>query len=104
MQKALLLTAVTSVILTAGCASRPVNVSRLRRSADLERYVGREVVFTGTASAAKAGPYVVSNGTVGKPLTIRGILRKMEYPSRPAINERGEPVQIVAPGPHYYLQ
>ena len=98
-------------IFLIGCGSTPVDISGVTRQADLERYIGRTVVFTGKYMPTKA--LSISNGEVSievhrtgsfsmeKDTTVTGVLKKYVIAPMP---QQNPPVQMIPPGVHYFIQ
>ena len=100
-------------VLVTGCVVKPVDISGASTVAELDRYVGREIRFTGEYQLTKE--LSISNGRVSievsasgtfdteRTATVKGVLQKVEYPSYSPDDAQGKLLDRPFPGVHYYL-
>jgi hypothetical protein len=94
-----------------GCRSTPVDISGVSREADLDRYIGQTIVFTGRYMPTKE--LTISNGKVSievhrtgsfqmdRDTTVTGVLEKDVVAPIP---QQDPPIQLIPPGVHYFIQ
>ena len=111
MKTALSFLMLMCALVLIGCRGTRVDISGVSREAELDRYVGKTIVFTGrymptkqlTISNGKVSIEVYRTGSfqIDRDSTVMGVLKKEVIAPRP---QQDQPVQLIPSGTHYFIQ